>query len=109
MSKAKQSKRRPLPSCKAILLCEKIIVDQDSLRPSLINVFETVEIPGFPWQLDEFVVFVQLSDGIGAYQVLVEVQDLAEGDTVNRSELATIEFADRLQRLNLVVAVPSLH
>src|SRR5439155_14242334 len=68
MAKRKRRKKRagkPPPKCKAILLCEQTLVDEETERVTASDIFNVLSLPGFPTNAPPFTVFVQLVDGIG--------------------------------------------
>lgn len=98
----------PPPKCKAILLCNQAIVDARTGKISIIGVFEDFyldQMPGTTWP---FTVFMQLTDGIGTYEIWVEIQDLQEGAVIARSLTATVRWEERLVKANLLIPVPPL-
>lgn len=107
-AKSSSSLLKPVPRCKAILICEQIIVDQLTSRPSLINTTEYFEVAEFPCELPPFRVFVQLAEGIGKYAIVLEIHDRGDDEIVLRTGEIVIEFQDRLDRLNLDVGIGSL-
>jgi hypothetical protein len=103
-----KKKRKPPPKCKALLLCDRIIVDRDTGRPSLIDVFTDVTLPGFPGTLEPFRIFLQIADGIGDYNLSLELCDLREDSIIARTLVAEVSFRERPQKLDLVISVDSL-
>ena len=81
-----------LPTCTAILLCERIIVDALSKNSSLIDVFDSFNVTSFPFLVPSFWVHVQLDDGIGEHQVTAEIRDAAD-ETISQGEgTAVVNF-----------------
>jgi hypothetical protein len=103
MAKKKSAKgKKPPPKCKAILICDQVIVDALSRKHSVIGVFETFFAPGFPGLTPSFFAFVQMVDGIGTYQLTIEVHDLDENSVIARMGVFPIEFPERVNKANFV-------
>jgi hypothetical protein len=51
---------------------------------------------------------VQLTDGIGRYEITVEIRDTAEDDLIARARVAEADFPDRSAKGVLVIPVPPL-
>ena len=103
----KQKAPKPPPQCKAILLCERTIVEHATRNISIIGVFYQFNI-GFPGAAIPFSVFMELVNGIGDYDIMVEIHDLTEDKVLARAQLSNINFADRRHRVNLIIPVPAL-
>jgi hypothetical protein len=113
MAKKKKPSRKPKgkippPACKALLLCDQTIIEAGSGKISLIGSFTAFALQSFPGQTVPFTAFVQLADGIGRYEIQVEIHDLREGTVLARSPKMEIEFAERLTKINICLPVPPL-
>jgi hypothetical protein len=104
----KQPKSKPLPKCKALLLCDQLIVEQGTEKLTLVGVFRELAFPEFPADTDPFVVFVQLVDGIGRYNITVEVLDLEDDAVFARAEVDNLTFPPRPSRINLKLVLKSV-
>lgn len=99
---------KPLPHCKALLLCEKVTESQITGKVTLHNLIEAFQSRIFPGRSTPFTIFLQVYDGIGRYVVSTEITDLADGSIVARTALRDLYFPDRLTRIQLVVPVESV-
>jgi len=99
---------KPPPRCKAILLCDQLIVDAQTGKVSVIGVFDGFVVPTMPGRTRPSNAFLQLTDGIGNYSITVEIHDLLEDRVIARAKLAEIGFASRATKGNLVIPVPPL-
>lgn len=99
----KNPTQKPLPHCKAMLLCEKVTVSQITGMVSLHNLIENFPIRAFPGRSTRFALFLQAYDGIGRYGTRVEINDLADGSTIAQAELDDLDFLDRLATIQLMV------
>jgi hypothetical protein len=65
MANSDTTRHKPLPQCKAFLLCDKVSQDETTAQLTLHKLIETLRFPIFPADSVPFVVFMQLYDGIG--------------------------------------------
>jgi len=98
---------RPLPQCKAILPCERSLIEAGTARVSLVGIIEDFAVADIPASLPAFVVFLQLTDGVGRYTITAEIHDLQDDVILARSPEIAIEWSERLTRANLFLNVPS--
>jgi hypothetical protein len=94
--------------CKAILLCDRVIIDSITNNYSVINIFDRFEITGFPGNTRPFVVYLQLTSGIGSYEISIEVQDLRNDTVVARAQGPRIEFPERWFKAHMIAEVSSI-
>lgn len=105
----KRKRPKPLPRCKAILLCERTIREETTRNVSIIGVFTHFHLPRFPGQTRPFTAFVQLVNGIGEYNVVVEIHDLQLDLVLARAEGdSKLTFPDRLVGINIIIPLPGL-
>lgn len=104
-----QSGGRPLPHCKAMLLCEKVSESRINRALTLHSLIDVFQLSGFPNYSGPFAVFLQLYDGIGQYHLTLEISDLADDTSVSRTWLAELEFPERLAKIDVVVPIESVH
>lgn len=114
MAKRKRAERgkgpesKPPPVCKAILLCDQVIRDIASGKASLIGIFDGFRLSSVPGHTRPVMAFLHLIEGIGRYDLTVQVHDLQTDLVIARARTATVEFQDRLEKKQLVIAVPPL-
>jgi hypothetical protein len=94
------------PRCKALLLCDQVLVEAGTGKTSLVGIFDRVGVTAFPAAVGPFNAFVQLTDGVGRYQVFVEVHDLSDGLVLARAQAAEVEFREPTDRINCRIAMP---
>jgi hypothetical protein len=112
MAKKKPASRKstkPPPRCKAILLCDQAIVEAVTGKVSLVGIFDRFALRRFPGPIRPFTAFLQLTDGIGKYDITIEVHDLREDVVLARAPVVSLEFKDRAGKANLMIPVPPLH
>jgi hypothetical protein len=105
---AKKPKKKPPPICKAILLCDHVIVDALTKKLSIIGIFEAFAIVSTPPTTAPFTAFLQMTDGVGRYGVTIEIHDLQTGKILGRTREVQIEFPQRQTKLNFFSPVPPL-
>jgi hypothetical protein len=77
---------------------------------TIINTFNAFGVPQFPGQTGPFLIFLQLTDGIGDYNVDVEFIDLQDDRVIARAVgPAKIEFPNKLARMNVMIPIPPLY
>jgi hypothetical protein len=111
MAKAKKKGRggrKPIPKCKAFLLCERVIVEAETGNVSVISSFTGFLVQVFPGSIGPCTAFLQLVDGIGRYQVTVEIHDLRNNVIIAKSPTIDMEFPERPNRANLAIRIPQL-
>jgi hypothetical protein len=103
----KHGQAKPLPQCKAFLLCEEVYDDERSGRCSLLNLIEVMPISNFPGDSAAFMIFLQLYDGIGRYQLRIELHDVSDSMRV-ATALFTLNFTERLAKMDIALPVDTL-
>lgn len=99
---------KPPPKCKAILLCDQVIIDAVTRKTSLINIFDKLLVSSFPGTTKSFMVYMQFVDGIGSYGLSVEIHDLRENTILARLQETRIEFQERVNKFVVIFSVPQL-
>src|SRR6266516_776934 len=90
------------PRCKAILLCERTILEEGTRNVSLINVFLGFKLSAFPGTTRPFELYLQLTDAEGAYDLTVNVVDLSSGNVIAEIPPYHFEVDDRLRTSHIV-------
>jgi hypothetical protein len=99
---------KPLPVCKAILLCEQTTAEAGTGKVSLIGLIRTLTMTEFPGRSERIKVFLQLVDGIGEYDIRIEVHDLSQGGVIAKMQGPRISFMSRPATLQLFLLMPAL-
>lgn len=100
--------QKPLPQCKAFLICKKVGVDDATGEFSLSKIINTLESPAFPAEAGPFAIFLQLYDGIGTYDLSVELRDLVDDISVAVASLTKLDFPEPLVKMELALPITSL-
>lgn len=86
------------PVLRQLLLCEKIIFEQGTGNPTLINVHSARKGERFPARLPPFILFGLLTDGSGTFTMQVRVTRLENAEDVyEKSE--PLLLTDRLKEV----------
>ena len=96
----------PLPVCKAILLCETVVVD-DSGKINLNGVASNLVVDS-TLTAPPSEAFCQITDAVGHYSLIAEVQDLDAGEVIARSSATEVEICDPLHNSNVIISIPAL-
>lgn len=101
----KHASHKPLPQCKASLICREAEFDDPSGEFDLYGLVNTLRFSEFPAQVPPLALFLQLYDGIGRYELGVELRNLADGDSVAAGLFGHLEFPERLVKMELAVPI----
>ncbi len=99
---------KPGPSCKAMLLCERVVLDAGTRQVSLIGLINKQVLTALPGRTLPMKVFLHLVDGIGEYQMFVHVLDLAEDRVIAKAKRRPINFPDRPYAIQYYFGLPPL-
>ena len=108
MPKPNDARQKPLPQCKAFLLCEGVDEDDVTAQLSLSKLIEDFQFPAFPADSAPFVAFMQLYDGIGRYRLAVELRDLSDNTSMAITVSSSLDFPQRLVKMDVILPVDSL-
>jgi hypothetical protein len=107
-NKASETVGKPPPKCKAMLLCERTILEVGSNKWSVIGIIHKVVCPRLPAHVLPINAFIQLTEGTGTYAITAGVWDLSTDKPLAQGQGATVEFADRLSVLQFALPLPPL-
>ena len=108
MGKPQPTSAKPPPTCKAFLLCERAIVEAGTESVTLIGIINGVDVDEFPASLPPITTYLHLVDGIGSYEIHMEMQDLNSGEVIASSLVAAIEFPERPGLIELIIPISFL-
>jgi len=103
-----KTSRKPPPVCKAILLCDEVVRDAETHKTSVIGIFDTFVVPGFPGSTSPCKLFLLLIDAIGAFEIMAEIHDLKDGNVIARSPSRTIGSPGKRTQGEQWLPVPAL-
>jgi len=104
----KRAAHKPLPQCKAFLICEEVGINSMTGQFNLYNVVNSLPFQVFPAASRPLVAFLQLYDGIGQYEVSVELRDLADERSVAAGIFGHLDFPERLVKMELAIPIDSM-
>lgn len=99
---------KPLPQCKAFLICEEFGVDNRTGQFDLYRLVNALSYSSFPAEAPPLVIYLQLYDGIGRYELSLELRNLADDSSVTAEIFSHLEFPDRLVKMELVLPIESI-
>lgn len=100
--------QKPPPRCKAILLCDQVIIDAVTKKHSIIGIFDRISAHQYPATIQPCYAFVQLVDGIGECDLRAEIHDLREDTILARLPPIRIPFPPRTNCANVIMGVVGL-
>ena len=104
----KGAAHKPLPQCKAFLVCEGIGINDLTGQFNLYNLVNSLVFAQFPAEAPPLFVFLQLYDGIGRYELSAELRDLPGGRAVAAEAFTTVDFPERLVKMEVALPIHSL-
>ena len=97
----------PDPIVVGLTLCEQVIVDRQTRRPSAINLFSKLSVPTFPSGTQGFSVMTALTGGSGDGTLELFAVSLKSGERIY-SQSASISFPDRVAVVKVSFRVRTL-
>ena len=97
----------PDPVCKAILICQKTIVEDETGMVSLIGIFDGFGV-GDNGATGPAEVFCRITEAQGKYKITVEIQELGAGAAVAGADGPDIEIPNMLATANVIIPIPPL-
>jgi len=96
----------PVPSLLAILVCDSVIVDSQSKKPSVVGIFDSINATQAPFS-QRLGFFARMTDAEGEYKFTVRVVYLGDEEQIVAGlETETVPVQNRLQVLNLALNLP---
>lgn len=100
--------KKPPPRCKAILLCSKAIIEHGTGIVSVIGIVDRCTCDKLPNVLPQFTLFIQLIDGIGSYDIKVEIHDLKKGVVMGHGGILGLTWPEKLRKFNVVLPINAM-
>jgi hypothetical protein len=94
-------KQRPVVI--GLMLCEQVIVEENTRNITPVNCFNHRTFDSFPSEKNPFIVFALLTDGSGEMRLEVVIQRLDTLDEIYRSQL--VRFPNPLQDLRCTIRI----
>jgi len=93
----------PPPLLLSAIICDMVIFDAFTKRPSIIGAFETISAPNYPARHPWLAFFCQLTNGRGKTKVAVRLVDVQQDDKMMLEQTIEQEFIDIRQVANLIL------
>jgi hypothetical protein len=97
-----------VPRCKAMLVCDQVIIERETEKYSIIGSFTEVTVSSASPYLGVFSVFLLLTEGTGENSITMQLHDLKNDEVVFETVPVTMTFESRLDLLAIVVRWPSI-
>jgi hypothetical protein len=92
------------PTVIGLLLCEQIIVEEDTHNVTLVNCFTRLKVEEFPSGPQRFALFAALTDGLGDVTLDVVIVGLDNEEEVFR-QARRLQFRDPLQEIRFLFRI----
>ncbi len=70
----------PSPVLLSVIICDLVIIDRITDKPSIIGAFETISAPNYPARHPQLALFCQLTNGHGKAKITMRLVDVQEED-----------------------------
>jgi hypothetical protein len=70
----------PSPVLLSVIICDLVIIDRITDKPSIIGAFETISAPKYPARHPQLALFCQLTNGHGKAKITMMLVDVQEED-----------------------------
>jgi hypothetical protein len=95
------------PSALGLMLCDQIIIDRDSMKPSLIGLFTGMGCSRFPSTPRQIEVFADLTDGQGQIDLVLVVSHLETNEQLSTYKMPQ-EFPSPLHVVHVRFRLPAI-
>lgn len=95
----------PPPVLLSVIICDLVIIDRITDKPSIIGAFETISAPKYPARHPRLAFFCQLTNGHGKAGITVKLVDVQEEDKTLFEGTIEQEFKDVRQVANLTLDI----
>ncbi len=106
--RGKPKGKRPGPAFRGAFFCDYAICDMFTQKWTVVGVFNSFVFPSYPAEPASFVVFSELTDGIGSYLVTLELVDASTGAIMGQISLGPVEFEERMESKFIQIRIPSI-
>jgi len=72
----------PPPAALCLLVCDDMIIDQETGKHSLIGIFDRIGAPQFPARHHRLSLYIELTNGHGQYDIKVGLMDVKADEEV---------------------------
>ncbi len=108
MSAAESDKSvKPPPKCRAILLCDDVVFARDG-SPSVLNIFDTYEVPSFPGHTKHSTGFLAMVCGREGHDIWVEIHDSQSGEVLEASRKERFFYSGKFLTWYFALKLPPM-
>ena len=90
------------------MICEEVEVDEVTGQFDLYKIVNSLSFTGFPAESQPLAAYLQLYDGIGRYELSLELRNLKDESSVSAELLSHLDFPERLVKMELVLPIDSM-
>jgi len=91
------------PILLSAIICERVIFDRITGMPSLINIIQNVNAPGYPVRYSQLVFFCELTNGHGQTKAMIRLVDLHKDEKIIFEQRGMVQFKDVQQVVSLAL------
>ncbi len=91
------------PILLSAVICDRVIFDKISGKPSLINIIQHINAPQYPIRHGQLVYFCEMTDGHGTTNMKIKLIDAQDNDKVLFEQRGTVEFKNVQQIVTLAM------
>ncbi len=91
----------PPPVLLSVIICDLVIIDRITDKPSIIGAFETISAPKYPARHPRLAFFCQLTNGHGETRITVKLVDVQQEDKTLFEGTIEQKFRDVREVANL--------
>lgn len=95
----------PPPVLLSVIICDLVIIDRITDRPSIIGAFEAISAPRYPARHARLALFCQLTNGHGKAKITVRLVDVQQEDKTLFEGAVEREFRDVREVANLTFEI----
>ena len=96
----KTKKKLPPPVLLSAIVCDTVIIDAVTQKPSIIGIFENISAIKYPARHQRLAFFFELTNGHGKTEVTVKLVDVQEEDKILYEWTVEQRFKDARQVVN---------
>jgi hypothetical protein len=105
---ARRKTPRVSPKCQALVLCERVILNAETMRNSVVEILDGISATSVPFTVGPLMVYARLIGGTGGYAIRFEIHDLNANEIVAATGESLIEFGNTDAVLILTANFPPI-
>lgn len=100
-----QGQKIPPPILLSVIICDQVILDSITKKPTIVGAFEVVSAEKYPARHSSLAFFCQLTNGRGEMPITIRLVDVGQTDQVMWQQKVRQDFSDVRQVRNLIFNV----